>query len=224
MIGVDFGTTTKVVWQDLSDNKFEVFRWERPDTSLASLLMPSSMTLRNGSIHFGLPAQGMQEGDVRVQSLRACILCRHNPTICHCDHLVGQNGLLRLPGLDEKIPASSAASVFLAYVFREVENRLLVQFQDDDLVLIWNIGCPIDQLGDMDRRAEWEKMVGVALEIRGRVTNSIDASLIVDAKRLIETFGVAPPAERNYSIQPEGLACREGISAICSRRAHAASS
>ena len=37
VIGVDYGTSpTKVIWQDLSDNHFEVFQWQPAVSGLAS--------------------------------------------------------------------------------------------------------------------------------------------------------------------------------------------
>jgi hypothetical protein len=217
IIGADLGLCTKVVWQDLKTNKFDVFRWQRSGKGLPSLLLPSTITLRDRTLHFGLPAQDEQEGDVRIQFLKTFA----SQASFSSDDSGAPDGVLGVPGLGEGIPAGSARCAFLAYVFHEVESRLAAQFQGEDLVLIWNIGCPMPNLGIPN--ADWEKLVGVALEIRGGITKSMDANLITNANRLIESFCVPPPSERNYFIQPEGLACREGISRISSQRAKAAS-
>src|SRR5260370_41409328 len=56
IVGVDFGTSsTKVIWQDLSDNHFEMFRWNPATLGLAAFLLPSTVVIRGGVIHFGLP-------------------------------------------------------------------------------------------------------------------------------------------------------------------------
>ncbi len=44
MVGVDFGTSsTKVVWQDLSENYFELFRWRPELKGPESVLLPSTI-------------------------------------------------------------------------------------------------------------------------------------------------------------------------------------
>src|SRR5258708_2761044 len=53
IIGVDFGTSsTKVIWQDLSDNHFELFRWNAVTLGLTAFLLPSTVVIRGGAIHF----------------------------------------------------------------------------------------------------------------------------------------------------------------------------
>jgi hypothetical protein len=111
-----------------------------------------------------------------------------------------------LPGLSDAIPASSFACLFLAHVFREVESRLIDQFPNDDLVLIWNIGCPMDHLDVLDRRTEWELMTGAAMELRRGMPNPADSALVAEATRLMQSITVAAPSDRNYFVQPEGLA------------------
>ena len=65
IVGVDFGTSsTKVVWQDLSENYFELFRW-RPDLKgLESVLLPSTR------LHTGR-ARIFQ--DILSKSIQPCI-------------------------------------------------------------------------------------------------------------------------------------------------------
>jgi len=57
IIGVDFGTnSTKVIWQDLSSNSFEVFQWLPQVSGVTSMLFPTTVTVRNGALHFGVAA------------------------------------------------------------------------------------------------------------------------------------------------------------------------
>jgi hypothetical protein len=207
VVGVDFGTsTTKVIWQDLSDNHFEVIQWRPSNDGLSSFLLPSTILVRSGSIHFGISGAEVREGDVWLQSIKLCVLCRRNPSICRCGNAVASHGTIRLPGSAETIPASSFACLFLANVFREVEGWLLTRFPDDDLVHIWNVGCPMDHLDVGDLRSEWERMTGAAMELRRHVSGPADMSMLAEVTRLVETLAVPASGERNYFVQPEGLA------------------
>ena len=207
VIGVDFGTnSTKVIWQDLSNNNFEVFRWRPVTKRLVSMLLPSTVTLRDGLIHFGISEPDVRDGDVWLHSIKLCVLCRRKPSICRCGNPLARDGTIRLPGVIDAMPASSFACLFLAYVFREVESGLISQFPDDDLLLIWNIGCPMDHLDVTDRRTEWERMAGTAMELRGKASNPADSTLLAEATQLMENIIVGPPSIRNYFVQPEGLA------------------
>jgi hypothetical protein len=207
VVGVDFGTSaTKVIWQDLSDNHFEVIQWRPASEGLRSFLLPSTILLREDSIHFGISRPEVRVGDVWLHAIKLCVLCRRKPAICRCGSAVAHEGMLRLPGFAEAIPASSLACLFLGHVFREVEWKLLARFPDDDLVLIWNVGCPMDHLDVGDVRSEWERMAGAATELSKDMSNPADASLLIKATRTLEALIVARQAERNYFVQPEGLA------------------
>jgi hypothetical protein len=207
IVGIDFGTSsTKVIWQDLSDNHFEAFRWNSSEAGLAAMLLPSTIVVRSDCIHFGLSDVEAREGDIRLSSIKLCMLCRDNPSICRCGSSVAKHGVVRLPGIETTYPASALASLFLANVFREVESRLSAQFPDDSLFLIWNVGCPMDHLDEMNRKCEWEAMTGVALQMRREVSNPADNSLLAEAATRLNKFVVAAPKERNYFVQPEGLA------------------
>lgn len=207
VVGIDFGTsTTKVIWQDLNDNHFEVFRWRASQEGPSAFLLPSTILLRNGSIHFGMSGTEAREGDLWLNSIKLCVLCRRKPSICRCGNAVARHGMICLPGLAEMIPASSFACLLLAYVFCEVEGRLLKRFPEDDLILIWNVGCPMDHLDVGDLRSEWERMAGAAMELRGQVSSPANMSMLAEATRLVETLAVPAPGERNYFVQPEGLA------------------
>src|SRR5690349_20012677 len=66
IVGVDFGTSsTKVIWQDLSDSHFEVFPWNATAQGLAALLLPSTVVIRNDSMPFGLSESDAWDGDIR---------------------------------------------------------------------------------------------------------------------------------------------------------------
>ena len=98
IVGVDFGTSsTKVVWQDLSENYFELFRW-RPDLKgLESVLLPSTICVRAGTLVFGNSAPS--EGDFWLPSIKLCVLCSRNPSVCRCDGSVAKCGQIQLPGM-----------------------------------------------------------------------------------------------------------------------------
>src|ERR1035437_9210088 len=71
LIGVDFGTnSTKVIWQDLSNNAFEVFRWLPHANGVASMLLPSTVTIRQGSLYFGISEHDVCRGDQWLHSIK----------------------------------------------------------------------------------------------------------------------------------------------------------
>jgi hypothetical protein len=206
IVGVDFGTSsTKVIWQDLSDNHFEMFRWDPAEKGLAALLLPSAIVIRNDAIHCGLEDRNTSEGDIRLSSIKLCVLCQSSPSICQCRSSVAHHGVVRLPGHKIAYPASAFACLFLAYVFREVESRLISQFPKDDLLLIWNIGCPMDHL-DEDRKGEWERMAGLAVELHQELPNPVSTALLAEVSERLRSFVVPAEGDRDYSVQPEGLA------------------
>jgi hypothetical protein len=206
IVGVDFGTSsTKVIWQDLSDNHFEIFKWSPYEQGLAALLFPSAIVIRAGAIHFGLSDREARQGDIRLSSIKLCVLCRSNLSICRCGSSVAQNGIVCLPGLAAAYPASTFACLFLAHVFREVERGLETRFPDDSLLLVWNIGCPMDHLNKAPK-IEWEKMVGLAMDLRRRVSNPSNVALLPEVASRLSSFVVASLEERSYSVQPEGYA------------------
>lgn len=115
-------------------------------------------------------------------------------------------GTIRIFSNAEPTAASSISCLFLAYVFREVEDQLIRKYRNESLHMVWNVGCPLDHLDATGRRGEWEKMTGAAMELRAKVRNPTDRSLVAEAARLIQHFTVPPQEVRNYFVQPEGLA------------------
>jgi hypothetical protein len=207
IIGVDFGTnSTKVIWQDLSSNSFEAFQWLPHVEGLVSMLLPSTVTIRDGALYFGISEQNVRQEDMWLHSIKLCVLCHRKSSICRCGNAKAQAGMIRIFNGNEPIPASSLACLFLAYVFREVENRLISQFPNEHLHMIWNIGCPLDHLDATGRRSEWERMAGAAMDLRTRVLNPTGSTLVAEATQLIRNFRVAPKELRNYFVLPEGLA------------------
>jgi hypothetical protein len=89
-------------------------------------------------------------------------------------------------------------------VFREVELRLRQKFYNDNIILIWNVGCPMDHLDIVESKAAWERMVGVAMQMRDRVTNPTELCLVSEAQELAANFVLSP--DSNFFIQPEGMA------------------
>src|SRR5262249_44053304 len=80
IVGVDFGTSsTKVIWQDLSDNKFEIFAWCPDKTGLRAFLLPSTIDISDSNIYYGLTSEEKSKGQVRLSSIKLCVLCRNNP-------------------------------------------------------------------------------------------------------------------------------------------------
>lgn len=207
IVGVDFGTsTTKVIWQDLTDNHFEVVRWHPDERGSASWLLPSTVFLRDGALHFGIRRPVGDEEGVWLRSLKLCLLCRRKRGVCHCGIPGAERGNIRVFSSDRQFPASAFASLFLAYVFREVEERLARRFPGDKLVLIWNIGCPMDFADAEGYRRDWERMAGVAMALRMRAVSGVSLSLVAECERRLASFEVPAQEERNYFVQPEGLA------------------
>ena len=207
IVGVDFGTSsTKVIWQDLSDNHFEMFRWTPATQGLTAFLLPSTVVIRGGFLHFGLSQGDACEGDIQMSSIKLCLLCRTNHSICRCGSPVSRYGVVRLPNSEMPHPASAFACLFLAHVFQEVETKLVGQFPNDDLLLLWNIGCPMDYMDEAKRKDEWEKLVGVAMELHRRVSGPASTSLLAKVTERLSSFIVPAPGNRNYFVQPEGLA------------------
>ena len=73
--------------------------------------------------------------------------------------------------MNAPVPAAALACLFLAHVFRQVEDHLKQAFPNDEVIFIWNVGCPMDHLDVVESKSSWEKMAGVAMELRGRVSN-----------------------------------------------------
>lgn len=207
IVGVDFGTSsTKVAWQDLSDNHFEIFVWDRAALGVARFLLPSTIVLRGETIHFGVPASDTCEGELRLSSIKLCVLCRRNPSICRCGNPFAKSGYVALPNSGTPYPANAFACLFLAYVFRTVESQLLEEFPDDDLILLWNIGCPIGYLDEAIRKEEWEKMVGVAMSLYRELRPPASTSMVAKVATDLDNFVVPAESERSYFVEPEGLA------------------
>jgi hypothetical protein len=203
VVGVDFGTSsTKVVWHDLSENYFELFRWRPNLKGLESVLLPSTVCIRARTLVFGNSAPA--EGDVWLPSIKLCVLCSRNASVCQCDGSIAKCGQIQLPGTTGPVPAAALGCLYFAHVFQQVEERLKQTFPNDDVILIWNIGCPMDHLDEVDSKTSWEKMVGVAMQLRGQVSNPAELALLNEARKLMGAF-VLPP-DRSFFIQPEGMA------------------
>ncbi len=207
IVGVDFGTSsTKVIWQDLGDNHFEVFQWHHSRNGLPSNLLPSTVMIRDGFIYFGLSSDDVRDGDVWLPSIKLCVLCRHDNSICRCNSAAARHGMVRPPDSGDSIAASSFACLFLAYVFQQVESSLAARFPDDELLLIWNLGCPMDHVDESSRKNEWERMAGLAIDLHSDMSDPVQLSLLAGVTRRLPTFAVPTPDDRNYFVQPEGLA------------------
>jgi len=206
IVGVDFGTSsTKVIWQDLSDNKFEIFAWCPEKTGLCALLLPSTIDIGNSKIYYGRSHEEQTKG-VRLSSIKLCVLCRSNPQICSCGNSCAQKGMVHLPGSAETYPANLLACMFLAHVFRTVENTLQTRFPNDDLVILWNVGCPMDYLDVSKRKNEWEKMTGLALHINKEGIDLSSTETLSHIAGRLDAFTVPIQSERNFLVLPEGLA------------------
>jgi hypothetical protein len=207
IVGVDFGTSsTKVAWQDLSDNHFEMFRWASREDAVGELLLPSTVVIRGDEMSFGLPEGSVREGDIRLRSIKLCVMCQSNPSICRCGNPFSGNGIVSSAILNMPCPASSFACVFLAYVFHEVESRLVYQFDNDDVLLLWNVGCPMDYLDEANRKDEWERIAGVAMNLHRKLENPASLSLLKEVGEALKGFVVPAEVDRNYFVKPEGLA------------------
>lgn len=207
IVGVDFGTSsTKVIWQDLSDNKFEVLAWRADKTGLPALLLPSTIDISNSNIYYGLPYEEKIKGQVRLSSIKLCVLCRSNPQICSCGNSFVHRGMVDVPGLGRVYPASVFACMFLAHVFQTVEHTLQTRFPNDDLFIVWNVGCPMDYLDISKRKNDWEKMTGVALQIHKEGKDLNSTEILNHVASSLDAFMVPAQSERHFQVLPEGLA------------------
>ena len=207
IIGVDFGTnSTKVIWQDFSSDTFEVFQWKPSAKGVASILLPSTVTIRSEELYFGVSEQESRVGDILLRSIKLCVLCSRKASICRCGNAMASAGMFHMFNSGAPIPASTISCLFLAYVFHQVEDRLIRQYPNEHLHIVWNIGCPLDHLDSTGRRGEWERMTGAAMELRKKVLNPTNRSLVAEATQLVQHFKVPRQEIRNYFVQPEGLA------------------
>ena len=113
---------------------------------------------------------------------------------------------MRLPGSNEIYAADVFARLFSAHVFCTVEKRLESRFPNDDLLLVWSVGCPMDHLDEADRKSEWEKMAGVAMQLHKEGVDLSSAAVLADVAVRLEAFVLPVESERNFLVLPEGLA------------------
>lgn len=207
IIGVDFGTSsTKVMWQDLSDNKFEVLSWFPKEVGLRAVLFPSTIDINNSEIRYGRVYDGKTRVQCRLSSIKLCVLCRNNPKICSCGNSIVQKGMVNIPGSNAIYPASVFACMFMAHVFRTVENALQARVPNDDLVILWNVGCPMDHLDASKHKDEWETMTGVALQLHKEGIDLTNTETLRHVGARLNAFAIPAQGERNFQVLPEGLA------------------
>ena len=204
VVGVDFGTsTTKVVWNDAREDAFEVFRWN-DSKGINSALLPSTISIVDGLLYFG--QQSAHASARWIRSIKLCMLCARNNKICQCQSDIAKNGLVRLSERTEQIPVDLLAALFLAWVFRRVEESLAKRFATEDLTIVWNVGCPMDHLDAAKSKEAWEQVVGTAMELRQNASNPATLTALDQAAKVFANLFVPFEAERNYAVQPEGLA------------------
>jgi len=204
VVGVDFGTsTTKVICNESREETFEVFRWNE-SSGIDSALLPSTLCISDGALHFGKKFANSSAAWIR--SIKLCMLCARNNRICRCQNAIAENGLVRLPGVADPIRVDLIAAMFLAWVFRKVEDFLVERFSNDDLMIVWNVGCPMDHLDAAKSKEAWEQVVGTAMELRQDASNPTPLTFLTKAAEVFEDFYVPLESERSYAVQPEGLA------------------
>jgi hypothetical protein len=64
----------------------------------------------------------------------------------------------------------------------------------------------MDHLDDRERQIEWERMAGVAMELRPHISNPANGALLAEASEGMKAISVPAKSERNYFVQPEGFA------------------
>lgn len=206
IVGVDFGTSsTKVIWQDLTDNKFDIFRWYPGEMGPTAFLLPSTLDINESKIVYGRYEE-KSKSEIRLSSIKLCVLCRNNPQICSCGNSIVQKGMVNMPYSDEIYPANVFACMFIAHVFRTVDNTLQTRFPNDDLVIVWNIGCPMDYLDVSKRKTEWESMTGLALQIHKKGIDLASTESLRHVAASLDTYVVPMQSDRNFQVLPEGLA------------------
>jgi hypothetical protein len=84
IVGVDFGTSsTKVIWQDLSDNKFEILAWYPDETGLRAFLLPSTIDISNSKIYYGRPTRRRLTAKFGYRRLSCAYYVETIPTFAH---------------------------------------------------------------------------------------------------------------------------------------------
>jgi hypothetical protein len=81
---------------------------------------------------------------------------------------------------------------------------LMGQFPNDDLLLLWNIGCPMDYLDQAGRKSEWERMAGVAMELHRGVSNPASVALLAEVTARVNSFVVPPRFPRVHLVLHAG--------------------
>ncbi|MFN7992734.1 MAG: hypothetical protein U0Q18_03995 [Bryobacteraceae bacterium] len=64
----------------------------------------------------------------------------------------------------------------------------------------------MDYLDQAGRKAEWERMAGLAMALHGEISNPFNLSAMSRVEKLLSSFVIPDDGDRNYFVRPEGLA------------------
>ena len=199
VVGLDFGTsTTKVVIHDLTFERYEAMSWSSaPD--FGSVLLPSAVAIKNDALLFGNEAVACSNPTKLFGWFKICTLCPSDPAICRRCGGASPPGEFDVADLGS-IPGAAVSAAFLAFVMGSVQRHLRRSYPNDQLELIWNVGCPIDRLDKLKAKQIYDSVVRVALTESETVVNGSPVLLLA---HLRDQLSAPPEVDGNLFIRPE---------------------
>jgi hypothetical protein len=92
------------------------------------------------------------------------------------------------------------SAAFLAFAMGAIRRHLRKSHPNDQLELIWNVGCPIDRLDKFKAKQIYDAVVRVALAESETVVNGSPALLLA---RLRDQLATPPDADAALFVRPE---------------------
>jgi len=204
IVGLDFGTSsTKAVWHDTTANAYEPFRWSAGGSQ--ALFLPSLIGVYDNSVWYGHEAAGLPDGALRIPWIKICVLCRNKPKICRgCGHSSAPGRVVLRSDL--AVSAHVLAAAFLAQAMAVVERYLTERFSEEELILQWNLGCPVDHMDSLVARRSFEQMAWWAWKLRSAVSNPTPIQRFSGMEETLLDTGVPDESERLVHVRPESHA------------------
>lgn len=207
VIGLDFGTsTTKVVWRDLTSDRWGFMRWTGATRLPRAALLPSGLAVNDSELYMAVDVMAAPQGCLLLPWIKMCVLCRHNPTVCRRCNALSSGPDKRLTLAGSRISADALACAFLSYVMRTVRTDLETRYPREELILQWNVGCPWDQLDSLNARQAYESIVHVAWRFQDQVVNPLPLEIVLKIQQALESIELPPAEERCVHVRPETLA------------------
>jgi hypothetical protein len=217
-IGLDFGTSgTKIICRDLIGRKAWVFNFDHGLIDFPTFVMPSSVRIFDGAIHFGAEAERISPRGVGVRSFKICLVCQLGfigqdqcNLFCPFAKSSSEKKSLFIDGENPiQVDPFNLCTLYIAHAIRLVKNSLRKTFGEKfDLKITMNLGVPIDYL----RKGSLEEEFGRALYLGNRISDIIeDGQNVQDLLKLLEELKkintvIPGPEKRPTFIQPETIA------------------